>query len=326
MVQPGQFYDFDLDQSAEKRWGPIFDCYQNHLENFTQEIEKILQGFGLAVPLMKPVYDAFPKSKIMFLDEIRYISKRIGIPEHKVLLMQLIYETSSACTTTVLEYGTTEFFFRTMDWPMPFLKKMTIGLSLKKSGVEIGKVVTWLGYVGFLTAYNAIHNYSISINYRRTEPISLTSLVKNFGRTVSTKWPIGNLVREIMENSRDVYTAKCLLEKTELISPCYIIMYVPCYQTYIITRDCDKLVGTRTDKLIQTNYDIDKTEPNIFWSNERKQHIQKVQDELTQMCYSNETITNGLILDMLLKHPIENEDTIYVYYQSGKEMGFYILS
>lgn len=322
-MKPITFYDFDLDGTAEQKWGRIFDNYQNSLDQFTIEIEKILQGYGVAVPMMKPIFDAFPKKNIMFYEEICYIAKRMGMPVHKVLLMQLIYETSSACTTSVLKFGTSELFFRTMDWPLPFLKNVTIGLNLKKSGADIGKVVTWLGYVGFLTSCNSLDGYTVSINYRRTQPISLTSLVKNFGMTINMKWPIGYLVRNIMENRMDVYTAKSLLETSDLISPCYITMYVPNYLTYIITRDCDKLVGTRTDDPVQTNCDFDKSEPNILWSVERRRHIYEVQTELNRMDCANEPITSGIILEMLLKHPVENRDTIYLYYQSGNETGAY---
>lgn len=319
-----KFYDFDLDRSAEERWGHIFDDYQNSLETLCGKVEDFLKKFGVAVLLMKPIYDNFPKKSIMYYDEICYIAKRIGLPVYKVLLMQLIYETASACTTSVLKFGKHEFFFRTMDWPMSFLKNITIGLNIIKGNKIMARVVSWLGYIGFLTVDNLLDNYTISINHRRTQPISLLSLVKNFGRTVTMNWPIGYLVRNIVENRMDVYTAKSLLETSQLISPCYITLYVPNFQTYIITRDCDKLINTRTNELIQTNCDFNKSEPNILWSLERRKHIQEIQKKLEEMDTNNETITCGIILEMLLKHPVENEESIYLYYQYGDEIEAYI--
>ncbi len=121
--------------------------------------------------------------------------------------------------------------------------------------------MSWLGYVGFLTAHNTIDNYIISINYRRTQTISLTSFVKNFGRTIKTKWPIGYLVRTIIENKLDISRAKSLLEKAELILPCNITIYAPKYQTYIFTRDCD----------------VNKIGPNILWLRERKEYVEEIQ-------------------------------------------------
>ena len=172
------FFDFDLDLSAKKRWEYIFDYYAYYLPKLSTELKRILDSFGLVTSLVKPIYTLTRSSNIMFYDEICYVAKRIGIEPSKALLMQLIYETSSACTATVLKIGTKDFFFRTMDWSMMFLKDITIGLNIKKDGRYIGKVTTWLGYVGFLTTTNIINNYTITINYCSTTEISITSLAK----------------------------------------------------------------------------------------------------------------------------------------------------
>jgi len=195
---------------------------------------------------------------------------------------------------------------------MLFLKNITIGLNVKKGTEIIGKVTTWLGYVGFLTATNIPDNYTISINYRRTKEISIGALAKNLYRTIMMKWPIGYLVRHIIQHGFNIAEAKKNLECAELISPCYITIYVPNHQSYIITRDCTKSINTRSNELIQTNCDWNKTEPNILWSLERAKMIKDIQRIIDQ--YDGMPSPDD-ILGLLLKHPVLNEETIYVHYQ-----------
>ncbi|XWV25697.1 acid ceramidase-like protein [Tupanvirus soda lake] len=315
-MKPITFYDFDLQLPAAKRWGPIFDTHIDYLPNLQNSLRNILNQFGLLPSFIKPIYNMTSENNILYYDEICYIAERIGFSSFEALLMQLIYETSSACTATVLKVGTKNFFFRTMDWPMMFLKDITIGLNIKRGSKLLGKVTTWLGYVGFLTATNTIDNYTITINYRRTKDITLTSIASNLYRTVRMYWPIGYLVRHIIENSFNIIDAKNSLETAPLISPCYATIYVPDHQSYIITRDCDKLVDTRTENLIQTNCDWNKTEPNILWSLERINMINKIQKNIDAV---NGDLTSNEILTLLLKHPVLNEETVYFHYQYGDE-------
>jgi hypothetical protein len=317
-----KFYDFDLKLSAEERWGPIFDAHASYLSRLNKQLRSLIDQFGLATKIGKPVYNLTSSSKIMYYDEICYIAQRIGLDTYETLLMQLIYETSSACTATVLRVGDKEFFFRTMDWPMMFLKDITIGLNIRKGDKLIGKVTTWLGYVGYLTATRLTdseslitNDYTVAINYRRTEEMSLVNICKNFFRTVNMKWPIGHLVRYIIDSNFEQDGALRSLQEAELISPCYITVYVPYRVTSIITRDCDRAVDTRTFDLIQTNCDWNKTEPNILWSLERRTAIAEVQRKLKD----KSNMKSKEIIDMLLKEPILNEETIYVHYQYNDE-------
>lgn len=311
-----KFYDFDLDLSCDKRWGPIFDTFVEKIPSLRENLRHILSQFGLATTLVKPLYNMTSENSILFYDEICYIAKRMDMDPYEILLMQLVYETSSACTAAVLNVGGKEFFFRTMDWPMMFLKDITIGLNVIRGGKTIGKVTTWAGYTGFLTATNTTDNYTITINYRRTQEISLTSLVKNLYRTMAMKWPIGYLVRYVIQNNLSKFQVESgkILENSELISPCYITLYSP-GNTTIITRDCDKAVSVRNTELVQTNCDWNKTEPDILWSIARRNAIGEAQKLLSD----KKDISSKDVLKILLKHPILNEETVYVHFQYGDE-------
>ena len=317
-----KFYDFDLDKTAAERWGPIIDAHLEYLPTAIKEIKKLIDSFGIATTVIKSFYEWFDKGDIYYYDEIKYIAERLGFDPFHVLLMQLIYETSTACTATVLTYGKNQtLFFRTMDWPMMFLKDLTIGLNVKRSNKIIARVVSWVGYVGFLTANNSTENYTITINYRQTTNPTILSMLFNLNRIRQLIWPIGYLVRELMEKRVKEDNAISLLQCREIVSPCYITVYSQTATSYIITRDCDKTVDIRSENLIQTNCDWNKSEPNILYSLERRAKVQKIQEKITK-----KNITNELeIVGMLMQTPIINEETIYLLTMYGNTVSAYVV-
>ena len=307
------FYNFDLDGNAEQKWKSIIDAFAEKLEELRGNLRKILSEFGVATTIIKPIYSLTSNNSLKYYDEICYIAKRIEMDPYEILLMQLVYETSSACTSAVIKIGDQELYLRTMDWPMDFLRDITIGLNLVKNGQVVGKVTTWLGYVGFLTATDTINDYTISINYRRTKEISITSLFKNLYRTATMKWPIGYLVRELVTTNTNREHVVSHLTNCQLVSPCYITVYIPGGKTTMITRDCDKAVNVRTNELVQTNCDWDKNEPNILWSVERRNGIKQAQEKFRD-CHE---ISLSYVIQTLLENHVYNDETIYVHYQFG---------
>src|SRR5437660_715982 len=121
-MQQIPFYNFDLDLSASKRWEHIADIYAPKFPEIRNSLRDILGQFGTLPTLIRPLYSMTPSRSIMYHDEICYIASRINMDPFEILLMQLVYETSSACTSTIIRIGEKEVFFRTMDWPLHFLK------------------------------------------------------------------------------------------------------------------------------------------------------------------------------------------------------------
>lgn len=307
-----KYYNFNLDKAPSERWVEIFEQNESLIKDLKKHIQSLLKAYSSSILLLKPFFNSFDKSKIMYYEEITYIAKRIGLSKMECVLMQLMYESSAACTTAVIKINKKEFFLRTMDWPQDFMKDITIGLNIIKNSKVIAKATSWIGYVGLLTASKIDPNYTISINYRRTKDITLQSLTENLIRAYQMRWPIGHLIRSIMEEDYSVSTAKSMLEEFQLISPCYFILYVPGKKSYVITRDPDKAVHVRADQLVQANCDFDKTFPNILWSLERVQLINKMEEKLNS--YKTK-LSSEEILKHLLVHPVLNEETVYIHYQ-----------
>lgn len=304
-----QTFDFNLDLLPQDRWKNIFEKYDDsEKDEMKKFVKSILKNYENIVYLVNMATN-YIDNKLYYRDEIRYIANTIGLTFGEILIIQLIYETSSACSVAMLNINNNMFYLRTMDWPMNFLKKLTINLNILKGGKKIGSAITWLGYVGFLTCCigTEIDKYNIAINYRRTRDINMQSIIKNALRAINMCWPIGYLVRYMAENSMNYEEAIKSFSEANLISPCYINIFSHIHKSVIITRDADKLVSVRDNILIQTNCDYDKQEPNILWSCERRDKIKEIEIFLNK----NNIIDYNNVMNSLMVFPILNNETIY---------------
>ena len=311
-MTPIKYYSVDLSktQPAEK-WDHVILDHLDKFPNLVQEIRSFLQPYSTMMTGIRLALFLAPKSAIFHYDEIEYFSKAIGLEFHEILVMQLIYELSSACTTGVMSTPHGPLFFRTMDWEMDFLKRLTIGLDLTRGGRPVGRVLTWVGYVGYLTAMT--DSYNIAINYRRTQDLSVSSILNNLYRIITRRWPVGYLVREIIDREMSASAAKMTLQESQLVTPCYITLHCKdqSIDSVVITRDPQGSADVRTTDLVQCNVDHDKEEPNILYSLERRSTFRRIERGITPLDSLDE------IVKPLTIFPIVNDHTIYVYYECG---------
>jgi hypothetical protein len=262
-------FRFDLDKTAVERWNPILTEFRSVLPELNRTVDELLSNFGISdsswtywgitkMLNMKSVN----KDSILFKDELDVISAITRIPFTKLVIMQLLYEMSTACTCFITTVNHEKRFIRTMDWNLPLLKKITIELEVIKDGKTICIAPTWVGCVGFFTAIMP-NKYAIAINYRRTEKMTkwpTYSLIQNVYRIISMKWPASYLVRSIATKQFSIGTAIHLLQKTELVAPCYFTVFDPTNnqnRSCVITRDINKF-STRL-----SNYIPHVIQPNI---------------------------------------------------------------
>jgi len=296
---------FNLDLEEKERWVNIL----NKFENMKLEIREFVQSLFINVNYDKyinVVDKMLLENKIRYSDEIKYIAKFFNLTFIEILLLQLFYEAHAACSVGMLNIKGKMFYFRTLDWNLEFLKKITIELDIIKNGVIVGTAVTWIGYIGFPTC-NVNDMYNIALNYRFTKPMNNETLKDNINKTVNLYWPITYLIRNVLEQQMLFSEAVDTFCNSKLISPCYISMFSKYSKSVIITRDFDSLVNIRDYNLVQTNCDFDKNEPNVTKSVERRELIYKVEKD----CNMYNIIKYEDILNMLLQPPVLTNRTIY---------------
>lgn len=210
---------------------------------------------------------------------------------------------SSACTSTVFKHGDRNLHYRTMDWEMDHLRDLTVEVDFVKDNVLIYKGVTWVGYVGLMTGISS-ERYSVALNYRRSDG----SILGNLCRTLSQKWPVGYIIRDIMEEKCNRKQAESILTNAKLISPCYITL---CHEdkSCVIIRDPDECVDKyHGDTLVQTNIDPECYDENkdILWSIERRDKVNNIIANDIQKCQTDDDIFNTFNV-----FPVSNPTTIY---------------
>jgi hypothetical protein len=294
-------YIFDLDLPASKRWISILMEYKEIFPKITETINTLLKMNPIVHGVISMIIHLY-KDKIMYYDELLSISKITNIEFNNILLMQLLYEASSACTTVVTKVNNKNVFFRTMDWDMNILKDLTITLEFKKNNKTLFFAPTWIGCVGIFTAYIP-DKYAISINWKSNNG----GLLKNVMKVLTMHWPVSYLLRDICETNHDTKHMINRLQTSTLVSSCYYNIFFPNDKPMTIIRHPTTYITLVRDYIIQTNCDYDCNEPNVLYSVERRNIIQKY-----MMDHNNNFDSYDQILKLLCIYPIINEETIYL--------------
>jgi len=302
-------YYINLDKPSQERWTEVINDHKQECLNIFNKIENEFMDSSLITTISKNLalttvatYRAF--NSVMYDEELTSIADLLGISVNKLILGQLIYEMFAMCTSTVFQCQGKTLHFRTMDWGLPDLKKVTVELIFVKNKMQIFSATSWAGYVGIMTAM-VPYKYTVALNYRRSNG----TLFDNVSKALQLKWPIGYLIRYILENEYDFDNTKKIFKEAELISPCYITLGHPNGQSCIIVRDPNNCVTVIENNYVcQTNID-----PNCCDSNKSILYSIARRNKVDEIISSKVTIWNTFddILKDMLVFPILNEETIY---------------
>lgn len=297
----------NLDLEIQHRYVEVIRYFK--IDEISKHLNKTYKEFLPNIPGIDSLISISIKSnkdKIKYAEEIKYWSKVLGLKFHKVMLLQLIYELVAGCTTFVKD----NIMYRSMDFPLPYLKDMTYGAVFVKNNKIIYEGVCWVGGIGIFTG--SCKDYSIAINYRRlpgkNTPFEyVKKIFTKYSKTVNQFFPVSYLTRYIFENSLSRIEAFTLLNGASIIAPTYYILNYHINDEYpnplnpvIFQRDSQKCKRLSSNIVIQTNHDINEmSNENISYSFER--YI-KTKDFLNSEQNPQELFTS---------FPILNEDTIY---------------
>lgn len=290
----------NLDLPIEKRYENIVKLFD--LKKISKNLNDVYENFLPNIPMVNNMISLSIKAnkkKIMYREEIKYWSKTLDLQFHKIMILQLLFELYAGCTTVVQN----KTMYRTMDWPLEFLREMTYHAEFVKNSVKIYDGVCWLGCVGVFTAKN--DEFSIAINHRKIKTKSVFDYVKSlftkYSNAISTYWPVSYVVRHIFENKLSKFEAFSMLNGQAVISPTYFILnYFDELKPVIFQRDMKSCARITGDYVIQTNSDNDSIETdNFMQSKERFLHIKN-------------SIEKGENMEKTFeKEPIINKNTIY---------------
>lgn len=303
-----KLYYVDLNADAKEKWREIIEDNLDAIKSIYKKLEAEYSGvLGTMASYMVSLASTF--GYVLYTDEISYIAKKCDIPFGKVVLLQIMYELSASCTSVIYydENIKAPVHFRTMDWALPDLKKMTIRVEFQRDKKTVYTAVTWAGYVGVLTAMKS-GEFSVALNYRSTGG----SIVDNLKNLVKSNWPGGYLIRYVMESKLSCTDVIATLCKSTLVAPCYFTICGSDVDTCtVIIRDRNKYTLNKmsNNRIVQTNIDPDddNRNNNILYSIERTKLANSVIDYII-----DEKIVYDKACENFSKFPIINSETIYM--------------
>lgn len=236
-------FQVDLDAPPEKRWEDVIAAHLHVFPEVLAYLDSPASGLPKTlVTLASTFMSGLARTHLLtaYVPELKAISARANFPLGRLVLLTLMYELCAACTSIVVSHspfdqlrGAGPVLFRTMDWELPLLKKLTVHLQFHRSGVPCFEATSWAGYVGVLTGMrtatvtlpNASSSpsgstpgrYAVAVNYRR---IGSSGMV-NVWCMLTRKWPVGFVVRHCLENKCSFDEAVSFLSTERLISPVY---------------------------------------------------------------------------------------------------------
>eukprot|EP00179_Madagascaria_erythrocladioides_P006642 CAMPEP_0198315184 /NCGR_PEP_ID=MMETSP1450-20131203/5542_1 /TAXON_ID=753684 ORGANISM="Madagascaria erythrocladiodes, Strain CCMP3234" /NCGR_SAMPLE_ID=MMETSP1450 /ASSEMBLY_ACC=CAM_ASM_001115 /LENGTH=251 /DNA_ID=CAMNT_0044018283 /DNA_START=66 /DNA_END=818 /DNA_ORIENTATION=+ len=236
-------YVVDLDAPAKQRWVHVVRDYKAEFmavqAQILEEAEELVGKHALKVEaLLRGFLAAAAKTRVVFYgDELQGIADETGMSLGHLVLVQLLYECATCCTSIVLDgdADTPPLLVRTMDWYGDYLRPLTIEVAFQRAKRTVFTATTWAGYVGVLTGMR--HNaFGVSVNFRATADGSFWNNIK---KALGRAWPNGFLVREVLDDDAATYDAAvAYLADSALIAPCYFtVVGTRAGQGAIITRN-----------------------------------------------------------------------------------------
>jgi len=218
----------DLRRPPEERWSNVIAHFRDPMERvFKQMSKEIVESIGsFGEVAMRPLTAlAFPSH---IKAEVCAIAKACGVACNVLRIIQIAYELHAACTSVAAILPGGPRLFRTMDWDLKLLQKLSATFHFITDGLNF-TASSWAGYVGVLTGVRAAgpdwDGLAVSVNFRRKvqEPLSIGVILEKVKNLVTLGEPVGFLLRRVL-GGKDYATHKAALvalQEQPVVAPVY---------------------------------------------------------------------------------------------------------
>eukprot|EP00049_Salpingoeca_infusionum_P009708 m.164954 g.164954 ORF g.164954 m.164954 type:complete len:360 (+) comp14414_c0_seq1:219-1298(+) len=262
---PVKWYSVSLDDKPIDRWTAIATLFKPEIVKVVDYVESQMSPTELKV-----LTEAFGTLENFvpnpLADEVRSVANAVGLDPALVLVMNLYYELTAACTSIVAQTANgTILHGRNLDYGLPDLQELTINVNFTQNGTSLFTTTTYAGLVGALTGSR--HGaFSLSIDERWGDNATIwdnfVEMIEEGGLSIAMT------LRTVLEFYNTFDRAVTYLSNVHLMSIEYIIVGgVQANEGAVITRDRNSAADVwRLDSpnrwfLVETNYDHWKPVP-----------------------------------------------------------------
>lgn len=315
-------YVIDLDLKPSERWLHIVEKNKDVMRELGRDFRNIVrQQLGKKCSALYPVLIGplchLKPLPVEYTEELRGIAKttgKFGISYKDLVFFNTALDYLARCTSVIAMTSDGPILMRTLDWDMPFLKRLAIRVAFYRNGVPVYQGVTFLGCVGLLTAMKS-DIFALSYNFRKTSTKGSFSYLKEcyFGKET-----MSFLLRDVCSSASSVESAESMIRDSAVVCSGYItICGVRRSQCQVIAKGPRSYVEKldRAFFLIQTNHDADVNEVDREWADgdpilltsvDRKRHVQSSLEPL-----KSETVQRAFLKSIMGKSPVLNDNTIF---------------
>ncbi|XP_030046510.1 N-acylethanolamine-hydrolyzing acid amidase [Microcaecilia unicolor] len=299
----------NLDTDPQYRWVPALSLFD---PDSMRECLKVIIS-ALVPEWIHPIIRSLAEELERFIhkdyaEEIRGLSRALGVSVGDAFLLNLCYEVTTFCTSIVAQDSNgTIYHGRNLDFGFEdYLRNYTIDVEFEKNNEVKYKGTTFIGYVGLWTGQSP-HKFTVSGNRRAGQDSWWKSAIASLLRGHLVSW----LIRDTLMEAEDFESAVLQLAKTPIIAGVYyIIGGVLPNEGVVITRDRSGPADIwQLDSLneewflVETNYDHWTSPPPL---DDRRTPAIKALNATGQKNINNDTLYKVLSVE-----PVLNVHTIY---------------
>jgi len=302
-------FSIDLDLDPIDRWSDIIPNFAQPMREFNDEIRSQIPQIyiDVAEKIASRLDNHIPQP---YHDEFYSISQAISMPLADIVLVNLVYELRTYCTSLLVRtLNGTILHGRNLDFNLntDLLRRLTFhGKFFRTSKPTFQyESIHFAGSIGLLTSSRQDY-FSLSINQRNTgdEHWWMNALMA-FLHLHSM--PLFILTRFIFDNPFTSYIdMKYILENQHLIAPAYFIITDGRSSGMIITRNRLNSINPieLNSTLVQTNYD--------HWLDDPSRDPRRTTAENILETFNSTQMTTNNIFDIVLSViPVLNRITVY---------------
>ena len=303
-------FSIDLDRHPLDRWTDIIPQFIEPMQEFNTEIRAHLPQVYIDVAeiIASRLDKHIPQP---YHDELFSIARAISLPIADILLVNLVYELRTFCTSLLVRtVNGTILHGRNLDFNLEtnLLRRLTFhGKFFRTSKPNFSyQSIHFAGSIGLLTSSHR-NSFSLSINQRETgdEHWWMNALM-SFLHLHSM--PLFLLTRTIFDDPNMSYIdMKYRLQHQRIIAPVYFILTDGRSSGMIITRhrlDSINPIEFNSSMLVQTNYD--------HWLDDPVQDLRRTTaEEILRTLQPNQMTEDNLFDFVLSVIPVLHRKTIY---------------
>uniref|UniRef100_H2ZE53 N-acylethanolamine-hydrolyzing acid amidase n=1 Tax=Ciona savignyi TaxID=51511 RepID=H2ZE53_CIOSA len=325
---PAKTYIVNLDLPPQERWNNVIKHFDpNILKQGLNTLFKEYLPSQQLVPILEDVAKDLERYIPQpFADELRGLSKALGMKLGDLVLINIIYDVSAfnssqikACTSIVAYDSMGRIIHgRNLDYKVgDYLRELTLQVDYQRGGKTLYMATTYAGYIGVITGSKP-NAFSITGDQR-----NIGSILQNLFSAVDHSWPTFFAERRVLEEASDYQSALSQILKTPTIAPVYfIISGINAGEGAIVVRDGRKVANVTTLSqsahswyIVETNYDPWVQAPA---TDDRRDAAINAMNKLGRKNMNPQQLYKVLSVDLVF-----NSDTTYTTIMSAADASVY---